>query len=64
MKVAVFFGMLGVTFFGLVTPVVYVALHALSGRQLSPLAHHGAAHHDVVSLSLLPDRLPALEHQS
>jgi multidrug efflux pump len=40
MGVAVFFGMLGVTFFGLVmTPVFYVMLRALSGNR--PLTHHG-----------------------
>ncbi len=42
MGVAVFFGMLGVTFFGLfLTPVFYVLLRALSGMR--PLKHHGGA---------------------
>ena len=36
MGIAVFFGMLGVTFFGLIlTPVVYVVLRKLSGRKLA-----------------------------
>jgi multidrug efflux pump len=40
MGVAVFFGMLGVTFFGLLlTPVFYVALRSLSG--MKPLKHGG-----------------------
>ena len=39
MGVAVFAGMLGVSFFGLfLTPVLYVALRKLSGRKL---VHHG-----------------------
>jgi multidrug efflux pump len=43
MGIAVFFGMLGVTLFGLfLTPVFYVLLRKLAhGRQL-----HSAAHHD------------------
>jgi multidrug efflux pump len=40
MGVAVFFGMLGVTFFGLfLTPVFYLLLRGLSGMR--PLKHHG-----------------------
>ena len=40
MGVAVFFGMLGVTFFGLfLTPVFYVLLRGLTGMR--PLKHHG-----------------------
>lgn len=36
MGIAVFFGMLGVTFFGLIlTPVFYVVLRKLSGRKLA-----------------------------
>jgi len=51
MGIAVLFGMLGVTFFGVVmTPVFYVALRALSGRR--PFAHHGATGaDDTASLS-------------
>jgi multidrug efflux pump len=60
MGIAVFFGMLGLTFFGLVmTPVFYVTLRALSGNR--PLTHHGASHLDVDSPSLSPDHIPALE---
>jgi hypothetical protein len=70
MGVAVFFGMLGVTFFGLLlTPVFYVALRSLSGGKA--LGHGGApisqatepkapaAHEDVVSSILIkvPDRV-------
>jgi multidrug efflux pump len=41
MGVAVFFGMLGVTFFGLfLTPVFYVLLRSLSG--MKPFKRHGA----------------------
>jgi hypothetical protein len=40
MGVAVFFGMLGVTFFGLfLTPVFYVLLRSLAG--MKPLKGHG-----------------------
>ena len=40
MGVAVFSGMIGVTVFGLfLTPVFYVVLRVLTGRQ--PLKHHG-----------------------
>jgi multidrug efflux pump len=40
MGVAVFFGMLGVTFFGLfLTPVFYVLLRGLTG--MKPLKRHG-----------------------
>jgi multidrug efflux pump len=40
MGVAVFFGMLGVTFFGLfLTPVFYLLLRGLSGMR--PLKQHG-----------------------
>jgi multidrug efflux pump len=48
MGVAVFFGMLGVTFFGLfLTPVFYVLLRTLAKRFEKPKhAHaHGAAPH-------------------
>jgi multidrug efflux pump len=42
MGVAVFFGMIGVTAFGLfLTPVFYVVLRGLTGNR--PLRHHGAA---------------------
>ncbi len=45
MGVAVFFGMLGVTAFGLVmTPVFYVALRGLSGNR--PLTYQGAVDTD------------------
>ncbi|MGE3713272.1 MAG: efflux RND transporter permease subunit [Alphaproteobacteria bacterium] len=50
MGIAVFSGMLGVTFFGLfLTPVFYVALRTLSGRKLhsaSMPALHGSTHHE------------------
>ena len=70
MGVAVFFGMLGVTFFGLLlTPVFYVALRSLSGGKA--LGHSGApisqatetkapaAHENIVSsmLTKVPDRV-------
>jgi multidrug efflux pump len=43
MGVAVFFGMIGVTAFGLfLTPVFYVLMRKLAGNR--PLAHHGAVH--------------------
>jgi multidrug efflux pump len=43
MGVAVFFGMIGVTAFGLfLTPVFYVLMRQLAGNR--PLAHHGAVH--------------------
>lgn len=52
MGVAVFFGMLGVTLFGLfLTPVFYVALRTLSKRKL-----HSASHHEA------PVTAPHLEH--
>ena len=45
MGVAVFSGMIGVTFFGLfLTPVFYVLLRALSGNR--PLKRHGEIPHD------------------
>jgi multidrug efflux pump len=51
MGVAVFFGMLGVTFFGLVmTPAFYVTLRALSGNR--PLVHHAVDHPEIVSPSI------------
>ena len=60
MGIAVFFGMLGVTFFGLImTPVFYVTLRALSGNR--PLAHHDTVHLEVTAPSLSPAR--ELEHQ-
>jgi hypothetical protein len=38
MGVAVFYGMLGVTFFGLLlTPVFYLVVRRLRGRQVKPL---------------------------
>ncbi|KQP14061.1 efflux RND transporter permease subunit [Pseudorhodoferax sp. Leaf267] len=47
MGVAVFFGMIGVTAFGLfLTPVFYVLMRKLASNR--PLAHHGAAHAPVV----------------
>jgi multidrug efflux pump len=62
MGIAVFFGMLGVTFFGLVmTPVFYVTLRALTGNW--PLTHHEAVSPEVESPSLSPDRVQALDHQ-
>jgi multidrug efflux pump len=46
MGVAVFFGMIGVTAFGLfLTPVFYVLLRALAGNR--PLKQHGEIPHDV-----------------
>jgi multidrug efflux pump len=43
MGVAVFFGMLGVTFFGLfLTPVFYLLLRMLGG--MKPLKQHGDKH--------------------
>ncbi|HEX7688591.1 MAG TPA: efflux RND transporter permease subunit [Burkholderiaceae bacterium] len=46
MGVAVFFGMIGVTAFGLfLTPVFYVLLRALAGNR--PLKQHGEVPHDV-----------------
>jgi multidrug efflux pump len=43
MGIAVFFGMIGVTFFGLfLTPVFYVLLRKLAGKHKL----HSAAHHD------------------
>ena len=46
MGVAVFFGMIGVTAFGLfLTPVFYVLLRALTGNR--PLKQHGEIPHDV-----------------
>lgn len=43
MGIAVFFGMLGVTGFGLfLTPVFYVLLRSLSGRRLKTASHHDA----------------------
>ncbi len=52
MGVAVFFGMLGVTLFGLfLTPVFYVVLRTLSKRKL-----HSASHHEA------PVTTPHLEH--
>jgi multidrug efflux pump len=51
MGVAVFFGMLGVTGFGLfLTPVFYVLLRTLSGRSLKTASHHDAP-------------IPAVAHQ-
>lgn len=47
MGIAVFFGMLGVTLFGLfLTPVFYVLLRSMSGRRL-----HSAASHDAPTLA-------------
>jgi len=44
--VAVFFGMIGVTAFGLfLTPVFYVLLRGLTGNK--PLKQHGEIPHDV-----------------
>jgi multidrug efflux pump len=52
MGVAVFFGMIGVTLFGIfLTPVFYVLLRALSGYR--PLRTHGG-HLDVAGLPLQP----------
>jgi multidrug efflux pump len=46
MGVAVFFGMIGVTAFGLfLTPVFYVLLRALTGNR--QLKQHGQVPHDV-----------------
>ncbi|MDQ8035486.1 MAG: efflux RND transporter permease subunit, partial [Bordetella sp.] len=46
MGVAVFFGMLGVTLFGLfLTPVFYVLLRTLSKRKLQSASHHDAPLH-------------------
>ena len=61
MGVAVFFGMLGVTVFGLaMTPVFYVALRALSGNR--KLTYHGSIDaEDVESPALSPIHAPALE---
>ncbi|MBP0598539.1 efflux RND transporter permease subunit [Herbaspirillum sp. LeCh32-8] len=43
MGIAVFFGMLGVTLFGLfLTPVFYVLLRSLSGKTLHSASHHEA----------------------
>ncbi len=63
MGVAVFFGMLGVTVFGLaMTPVFYVALRALSGNR--PLTHHGAVDAaEVTAPALSPEHTPVLEPQ-
>lgn len=62
MGIAVFFGMLGVTFFGLImTPVFYVALRALSGNR--PLTHHGVKHSGMVASSLPPAATRAFECQ-
>jgi multidrug efflux pump len=48
MGVAVFFGMIGVTAFGLfLTPVFYVLMRQLAGNR--PLAHHGALHAPVAT---------------
>jgi multidrug efflux pump len=50
MGVAVFFGMLGVTFFGLfLTPVFYVLLRAATG--MKPLKQHGASESGAAALS-------------
>jgi multidrug efflux pump len=61
MGVAVFFGMLGVTAFGLaMTPVFYVALRALSGNR--PLTYHGAVDAaEVAAPAPAPEHAPALE---
>jgi multidrug efflux pump len=49
MGVAVFSGMIGVTFFGLfLTPVFYVLLRALTGNR--PLKLAGAGAHDVPTM--------------
>ena len=63
MGVAVFFGMLGVTVFGLVmTPVFYVMLRALSGNR--PLAHHATSDFQMDSPPMAPDSAcAALEPQ-
>jgi len=43
MGISVFFGMLGVTLFGLfLTPVFYMLMRRLSGRPLHSAAHHEA----------------------
>jgi multidrug efflux pump len=45
MGIAVFFGMLGVTLFGLfLTPVFYVLLRKMSGRALTTASPHEAPH--------------------
>jgi multidrug efflux pump len=62
MGIAVLFGMLGVTFFGLVmTPVFYAMLRALTGNR--PLTHYEVGSLEVESPSLSPDRVQALDHQ-
>ena len=68
MGVAVFFGMIGVTAFGLfLTPVFYVLMRKLAGNR--PLAHHGAAHAPVVNAGhggggASIQALPAAQHHS
>ena len=61
MGIAVFFGMLGVTLFGLMlTPVFYVLLRKLSGKKL-----HSATHHEApltVDSHVAPESKPALEY--
>jgi multidrug efflux pump len=62
MGVAVFAGMLGVTFFGLfLTPVFYVLLRTLAKRFEQPRHGHASAHaHDAPPLAGGDDRTPAL----
>jgi len=62
MGVAVFAGMLGVTFFGLfLTPVFYVLLRTLAKRFERPKHGHAPAHaHDVGPLAGADDHTPAL----
>ncbi|MGY6268747.1 efflux RND transporter permease subunit [Achromobacter denitrificans] len=62
MGVAVFFGMLGVTLFGLfLTPVFYVLLRSLGGRKLHSAAPHEAP---VCVPHVNPDAVPAPQHHT
>ena len=62
MGVAVFFGMLGVTLFGLfLTPVFYVLLRSLGGKTLHSAAPHEAP---VCVPHIDPNAPPATQHNA
>jgi multidrug efflux pump len=65
MGIAVFFGMLGVTLFGLfLTPVFYVALRAMNPRKLHSASKHEApttASHDDAPHHVQPRPVPGAE---
>jgi multidrug efflux pump len=62
MGIAVFFGMLGVTLFGLfLTPVFYVLLRTLGGKTLHSAAPHEAP---VCVPHVAPNAQPAQQHRA